>query len=117
MTNDKGGFGQVCFLGKRNYRLPAIVKRDDAVSISVSTVLDTGAEQNLIHKRGIDPVWRSHVCLVQSPRLLDASERVMESCGLIVPTFRTGELPAIVPFLVVKNSAVHSLLGTAFIDN
>lgn len=116
MTDDEGSFDPDCFFAKRDYKLSAPVGRDNAVSFPRSTVLDTGARPDLIHKRLVDPAWPSYIRPIQSSRLLDASKRVIRSCDLIYLTVGIGEFRARVSFLVVQSLPVDCLLGRSLID-
>lgn len=83
VADEKGTLDPVRFMAKRNYKLLTSVGRGGAMSKPASTVLDTGAGPNLIHKRKADPAWHPYVPLIQRLRLLDASKRVVKFCGLI----------------------------------
>lgn len=78
-------------LQKRNYKFSAAVGRYGAVSIPVIAVLNTGAEPVLICEGGFDPACHSNIRSVQSPRLVDEFERLMESNGLVHFTARIRE--------------------------
>lgn len=99
-----------------SYNISASVGRDGAVPTPLNTVIDTGLKPDLIHKRNSDPAQRSHILLVQSPRLFDAPKRVMRSCSFIYLTTRIEGFRVRVPLLTVQNLAVDCLLGTSFFD-
>lgn len=107
VTDEEDSSDSVCFLAKRNYKLSPSAGRNGAVSIQVNTVLGIGAELSLVHKTRIGPARHSHIHPVQSPRILEASKRMMKSCELMCLTVRIGDCRARVQFLVAQNLAVE----------
>lgn len=102
---------------KTNYKLSPTAGRDGAVSIQVKTVLPTGAGLNPAYKRMIDPAGHFYAQQMESPGVLEASNRAMKSCGRIELTVRIEELRARVPFLVILNLSVDCLPGLSFFDH
>lgn len=107
----------MCFFAERNEKPFSIVGWGSAELIQANTVLDTGTGPNIIQKRKTDHAWQSYIQSAQSPRGLDASERVMNFCGLTHLTVRIAEFRARVPFLVVQTLAVDCLSKISFIGH
>lgn len=71
------------------------------MSVPVSTILDSDAGPKRIPKKRIDHARLFYIRLVQSPRLLDASKRMMELCNLFHLNVAIGEFRARLPVLAV----------------
>lgn len=112
VTNGKSGSDPGRLFGQRTCKVLAAARRVDVVSLSASTVLNTGTGPNTIHKRAIDYAWHSYISLVQSLKLLYALKPVMKSCRLVHLIVSTSESRARVSYLALQNLAVECLLGT-----
>lgn len=66
MMNTETSFHLMCCLAKRNYTLSTTLGRNDAASVSVKTVSNTGAGPYSIPKKKSDQAWLSYISLIQS---------------------------------------------------
>ena len=85
--------------------------------VAIIPVLDSGAGPNLIHLQCVAESWRPSIKSVQSPALIDASNRAMKALGEISLFDRIGEVMARILFLVVMGILVDCILGTTFVDH
>lgn len=116
---DDEGSADVVFREKK-LQFFAAFGRNEAVSIPVETAhrsTGTGVGPDLIPKRKTEPAWHPFICPIQSPKLVIASKRVMQSRGATHFTVLAGESRAMVPFFVVQNTGVSCVLGISFTDH
>lgn len=113
---DNGQHDVASYLRKPTYRIKISMIATSRIILAVASLLDSGADLNLIYNDFLPPVWKQSIKSIKSTQLRTTNHEIVNLEGIVALFICICNLRRGAWFGTVENLTVDVLLGTPFID-